>query len=141
MLGVQWPIGDTIFFATNSSIARLEIISRIASIVLITHPEEKKKVDAFVKRAKAVMGKRHDIIHAMWMLAERGTHVERLKLGSFTTGRVKVTLKELEAISQDVARLYSEVIRYNTSFSKDFKRSGPKLGDYWVSAKRARPRK
>jgi len=52
ILGTHWLIADAVFFASNSSIARLEIISRVSRLVLCGLPKDLKRVEGFLKRAK-----------------------------------------------------------------------------------------
>lgn len=129
IMGAHWLVADAIFFASNSSIARMDIIARVAPLVLASLPSELKKVEAFLKRAKAVMGKRHDVVHAYWSLAERGKHVDRMKLGGYS--RKPVTLTELKTMVRDVQRLYSEIIRYNTTFQARHPKDIPSMAEYW----------
>jgi hypothetical protein len=101
-------------------------------MVLVAFPAKIKRVNRLVSRAKAVMGKRHDIVHAFWFLAEKGDDIRAEKLGAF---RYKTyTLEQLEKQIEDVREL-SEDIR---EFCSDFKREHPgpaktreSLSKYW----------
>ena len=96
-------LAETIFFSSNSSIARMDLIINAASMVLVAFPAKIKRVNRLVSRAKAVMGKRHDIVHAFWFLAEKGDDIRAEKLGAF---RYKTcTLEQLEKQIEDVREL------------------------------------
>jgi|GraSoiStandDraft_36_1057302.scaffolds.fasta_scaffold337783_2 hypothetical protein len=75
----------------------MDIVRNAAQMVLIVLPDELKAVNKLIDRAKAVMGKRHAVIHYFWMLDIDSEDIRAEKLGEFRNKRISVvTLKELK---------------------------------------------
>lgn len=61
IMGIHFFLGEAIYFTVNSGIARMDIVRNIAPMVLFKFPEDLKKVNKLLEKAKAVMGKRHAV--------------------------------------------------------------------------------
>jgi hypothetical protein len=132
IMGIHFFLGETIYFTVNSAIARMDIVKNAAPMVLTKFPEDLKKVEKFIERAKAAMGKRHAIIHSFWTLAEHGEDIRREKLGEFKRARIAtVTLTDLNQQIEDVQRLTNEVYLFCRAFQMAHPKDIGTLRDYW----------
>ncbi len=132
IMGIHFFLGEAIYFTVNSGIARMDIVRNAAPLVLFKFPDDLKTVNKFIERAKAVMGKRHAVIHSFWMLSEKGEDIAREKLGEFrNTIMTVVTLTELNNQIEDVQRLTNEIYGYCNQFKKDHPKKIGALKDYW----------
>jgi hypothetical protein len=108
LLGIHLQIGHTLFFTPRASIARLELLSNIANESIGRHPQLLARVRAIIKRSKAAMGKRHDIIHSLWAENEYGnTAVSRISFPHL--GGADVSLTVLTDLIRDFRLLVEEV--------------------------------
>jgi hypothetical protein len=104
IMGTHFAIAEVIYFTVNSGIARMDIVRNIASLVLATLPKDLKKANNLIERAKAVMGKRHAIIHSFWMIGENEDAIRREKLGEYRNSRIAVaSLSDLRQQVRDVS--------------------------------------
>lgn len=109
ILGVHFFLGEAIYFTVNSGIARMDIVRNAADLVLCSLPAELKKVIKLLERARAVMGKRHAIIHSFWALSDTRDQIRREKLGGFRRQRVAVvSLSELKQQILDTQKLTND---------------------------------
>jgi hypothetical protein len=99
LLGVHGDFGILIYFTPKAAIPRLDMIDNVTEPSLAHHPEVAAKIRSVVKRAKAAIGKRHDVMHALWTLADHPAGgVEQIFLPSWNGGEVKLsTLDKLIA--------------------------------------------
>jgi hypothetical protein len=108
VIGVYLPIGTTLFYTPKSSIARLELISNVAPETMGRNPELLRQIKAVIKRSKAVMGKRHDIIHSLWAETDHGGYpVARITFPHWGGGEVPITV--LSEVIRDYRQLIEEV--------------------------------
>ncbi len=70
LLGIHGEFGILIYFTPKAAIARIDMIDNVIEPSLGDHPELAAKIRSVVKRAKAVIGKRHDAMHALWTLTD-----------------------------------------------------------------------
>jgi hypothetical protein len=132
ILGMHFFLGEAIYFTLNSGIARMDLVKNTAPLVLSKSLDEQKKVEKFIERAKAVMGKRHAVIHSFWTLAEHGEDIRREKLGEFKKARIAVvTLAELRQQIEDVQRLTNEIYAFCNAFRKAHPKDIGPLREYW----------
>ena len=120
----------------------MDIVKNAAAMVLCSLPDDLKKVNKFIERAKAAMGKRHAVIHSFWMLAENGEDIRREKLGEFRRDRVAVvSLAELEKQIEGVQKITNEIYRYCGHFRTTHPKDTRTLATYWTSTRSPRHRK
>ena len=129
ILGMHFLLAEAIYFTPNSNIARMDIISNVAPLALNQHPKKVKRINRFNERAKAAMGKRHQIIHYFWTLSETGDDIRGEKMGGF---RLKTfSLKQLEAQILDVQKLTTEIYKYCHGFRDEHPKDIRPLREYW----------
>ncbi len=65
--GLNFNIALAVYFTPKANIARLEVIQNVAALVF--KPEDKKlsEIEGFLRKAKSVMGRRHELIHSSWV--------------------------------------------------------------------------
>jgi hypothetical protein len=132
ILGTHFAIGEVLYFTVNSGIARMDIVRNVAPLVLNKLPNDLKKVNKLIDRAKAVMGKRHAIIHSFWMLGENDDDIRREKLGEYRNKRIAVvSLTELKQQISDVQKLTNELYEFCGKFEAAHPRKVNALKDYW----------
>jgi hypothetical protein len=69
-----------IYFTPKAAIARMDVLVNVAESPRFSdHPELRASVVKVASRAKALMGQRHDIIHAHWVASDDGKMVGRLR--------------------------------------------------------------
>lgn len=100
-----------IYFTPRAAIARIDVLVNVAICnTFDAHPVIRAKAVSLAKRAKAVMGKRHDIIHAHWVPLADWTMVGRVKAPiDFSEMPAEVKLEDLTQLARDVQSLIREV--------------------------------
>jgi hypothetical protein len=142
IMGIPFFLGEAIYFTVNSGIARMDIVKNATDMVLCSLPDDLKKVNKFIERAKAAMGKRHAVIHSFWMLAENGEDIRREKLGEFRQGRIAVvSLADLERQIDAVQRITNEIARFCGHFTSAHPKDTGSLQTYWDPTRIQAPRK
>jgi hypothetical protein len=132
IMGIHFFLAEAIYFTVNSGIARMDIVRNAAQMVLIALPDELKAVTKLIERAKAVMGKRHAIIHHFWMLDIDSEDIRSEKLGEFRNKRISVvSLAELNQQIRSCRTLINDIEIYCSAFEKGHPRDIGSLGDYW----------
>jgi hypothetical protein len=112
----------------------MDIVRNAAPLVLSQLPDDLKKVNKLIDRAKALMGKRHSVIHSFWMLSGKGEDIAREKLGEFRKARMTVvTLSELNQQIDSVQALTNDIYRYCNHFRKEHPKEIGPLKDYWLA--------
>lgn len=107
LLGIHGEFGILIYFTPKAAIARVDMIDNVIEPSVGNH-QVAAKVRAVVKRAKAVIGKRHDVMHALWTLSDDPTEsVAQIFLPSWKGGEVK--LSALDKLVEDYRSLIEEV--------------------------------
>jgi hypothetical protein len=96
-----------IYFTPKATIARIDVLANLVSCEpFATFPTVRKATNAVVKRAKALMGKRHSIIHAHWIVLGDGQMVGRLRPPfESENGPEEVKLTDLETLVSDIRQL------------------------------------
>jgi len=82
LLGIHGEFGILIYFTPKASIPRLDMIANVIDPSIGGHPELAAKIRAIVKRSKAAIGKRHEVMHAVWTLGDVPTEVQQIFLPS-----------------------------------------------------------
>jgi hypothetical protein len=107
LLGIFPSLGHTLYFTPKAVLARLEMLENVMVKTLDHDPKTLARVTAVVKRSRALMGKRNDIMHSLWAISEeRGSPVARILFPSWKGGDVKLT--ELTDIIRDYRNLTGE---------------------------------
>lgn len=116
LLGIHLSIGHTLYFTPRAAIPRLELLSNVAAQSIGRHPKLLARVRAIIKRSKAAMGKRHDIIHSLWAETEYGeaTGVARISFPEWGGGDVPLTvlnelIRDFRILVEEVGPLINEV--------------------------------
>jgi hypothetical protein len=133
IMGIHFFLGEAIYFTVNSAIARMDIVKNAAQMVLVSLPQELKVVNKLIDRGKAVMGKRHAVIHYFWMLDIESEDIRSEKLGEFRNKRVSVvSLTELRQQIRDCRTLTNDIYKYCTAFQEAHPRDIDTLRNYWA---------
>lgn len=116
LLGVHPHIGHTLYFTPRAAIARLELIENVLPLSIAKDEELTKRVKAAVKRARAAIGKRHDIIHSLWAENELDDNapVTRISFPKWGGGDTSITeltdlIRDYRNLVEEVAALHEEV--------------------------------
>ncbi len=111
LLNLEDEVSHDIYFTPRVAIARLDVLINVVGTTQFNaHSELRGAVKKVVTRAKALIGQRHDLIHAHWTISFDGTAVGRLRLPSdadFIPDTV--TLRSLKKLVEDIRALVKEV--------------------------------
>jgi hypothetical protein len=118
MLGIHALIAETIYFTPKAAMARMDVISNVASLCLQPFPKHLKAVNRIIERAKAAMGKRHRLIHDAWVLSEDGNEVARIE-SPFLQAPKTVTLAELRQTVEQIQKLNNNVNALRVKIQED----------------------
>jgi hypothetical protein len=101
---------NQIYFTPKAAIARIDVIANLATCPLFNaFPALRTKTVALAKRAKALMGKRHDTIHAHWAVSLDGNAVGRVRPPFDTKPAYEVVkLSDLNTLIHDIRQLTKE---------------------------------
>lgn len=99
LLGIHGEYGILLYFTPKAAIPRLDMIANVVKPSLPSHPELATQVLSVVKRSKAAIGKRHDVMHSLWTVADHPAEgVQQIFFPSWNGGEVKLsTLDKLVA--------------------------------------------
>lgn len=107
LLGIHPQIGHTLFFTPKAAIARLDLLENVVELSIAKDATLSKKVRAIIKRSKAAIGKRHEVIHSLWAINELpGPPVARMSFPKW--GGADVELQELTDLVRDYRILIEE---------------------------------
>ena len=109
-ISVPYSLADILYFTAKNNIARIEILENIVLHVLENETSEQKKILKIVKRAKAIAGKRHALIHSIWVANLK--HVYKSSLPQYKTPYKKkeVNIAELTDLIRDIRILVIDVV-------------------------------
>src|SRR6266702_1945275 len=108
LLGIHGEFGILIYFTPKAAIPRLDMIANVIEPSLPSRPELAARVRNIVKRSKAAIGKRHDVMHSLWTLADHPAEgVQQIFFPSWNGGEVK--LSTLDRLVADYRLLIEEV--------------------------------
>jgi hypothetical protein len=96
-----------IYFSPKATIARLDMLTNLVECdAFDKFPEIRKGTEAITKRAKALMGRRHDVIHAHWYVSYDDQMVGRIRPPFHSeTGGKDVKLEDLTRLFNDTRQL------------------------------------
>jgi hypothetical protein len=107
LLGIHPQVGHTLYFTPRAAMPRLEMLENVMDQALSREPEVLAKVAAVLKRSRAIMQKRHEVMHSLWAISdEPGEPVARIMFPSWKGGNIK--LVELTDIIRDYRNLIGE---------------------------------
>jgi len=106
LLGIHGEFGILIYFTPKAAIPRLDMIDNVTEPSLAGYPELVAKIRAIVKRAKAAIGRRHDVMHTLWAFDHPADGVQQILLPSLKGGEVK--LSTLDKLIADYRSLIEE---------------------------------
>lgn len=106
-------IGHTLYFTPKAAIARLDLLENISVPAIGKYPILLSKVLAIIKRSKAAMGKRHDIIHSLWAETDSGD-IARISFPKWGGGDIPLVsltdlVRDFRILVEEVAPLIVEV--------------------------------
>lgn len=118
LLGVHPHIGHTLYFTPRAAIARLELIENVLPLSIAPDEELTKRLKSVVKRARAAIGKRHEIIHSLWAENEFDDEapVARISFPKWGGGDTSITeltdlIRDYRNLIEETAPLHEEVQR------------------------------
>jgi hypothetical protein len=100
-----------IYFTPKAAIARIEVLANLVeSDAFNDFPAIRKGTNSIVKRAKALMGKRHDVIHAHWYVRHDNQMVGRIRPPFEGENAIleDVKIEELKTLVADIRQLTRE---------------------------------
>jgi hypothetical protein len=81
LLHISPDIGRLIYLAPRAALGRIAIIEHVLDVTLKDGSETRAAIEKNLRKAKAILGKRHDFIHGRWPLrskrASRGFLAQR----------------------------------------------------------------
>ena len=111
-------IGQVIYHAPKGEMARIAIIEAVVAYMFIDmkkgSPHEgllplKQKLQEWIARSKALVGKRHEMIHSNWGLDSVTLAVTRSKQPLVEAEKKGVKIEELRRIINDTRQLITEI--------------------------------
>jgi hypothetical protein len=112
LLGIHLHIGHVLFFTPKAAIARLELLSNVVDLSLWDDKPLATRVTGVLKRAKAAIGKRHEIIHTLWAENEVPDGIDSPPVASISFPRwdgKNVRLSVLTDLVRDYRVLIEEI--------------------------------
>ena len=100
--------GHIIYLTPKTSIARLEILENMIEYLLIKDSAGAKELDSIVKGAKAILGKRHRIIHGSWGITDGKVSVYSMPVQEGDKPE-EFTVQQLERVVQDIRDLLETI--------------------------------
>ena len=114
---------DALYLTPKAAIARIEILENAANARLMTHNTHLAEVLGLCKRAKAVLGKRHNIIHSRFVVHPETSDVYVIELRGKTTNHKQIKVADLEKIILETRTLIVEAIQIVAPIQKLLRRS------------------
>lgn len=113
LLHVNSHVGRIVYLTPQAVAARLSIIENVAIESLVDGSRGLDTISSIVKRARAVMGRRNELIHIAWgVQGEDMSEVITIPPLEFhKTSSKPVPLKELRDLIERIRDLHDEVIR------------------------------
>jgi len=71
-LGQPDDVGEIIYLTPQTAFGRLQIISNLVDYMLLSETRGAKELVVVLEKAKAIIGKRHALIHARWGTSDDG---------------------------------------------------------------------
>jgi hypothetical protein len=144
VLRVAPKVGRTIYLTPRQAFGRLEILKRTANLVLVKDSAGLAHVNSLLKRARALLDKRHEFVHDAWGMRPETGQVHRMKLPDLESRPDPVDLKmlnrmigDIRALGDDVRQATVELYRAanSTRLGTSVPRSRPRQGKRKASPK------
>lgn len=120
LLHIGPGFGRTIYLTPHASSARLKILENVLVDSLVEGSKGFKVVKDFVRRAKAIMGRRHDYIHNVWGLKESQPGKVSMRALPYRENQESrlVPLNELKEQQNKIRDLIEDVMRETDRINK-----------------------
>jgi len=107
LLDLNHHEGHQIYFTPKAAIPRVDVLTNVVSCNSFDKfPTIRNGTEALAKRAKALMGKRHAVIHAHWVVSNDGQMVGRIRPPfDYKKGPETIELPDLERLVSDIRQL------------------------------------
>jgi hypothetical protein len=115
LLGAVLHIGNymarIVYLTPRSAFARLEILENVIDATLVPKTDARIHLEGICARAKAVMGKRHDLIHQAWGVSEANPqNIMRMRLPQFEGDTLQsAPLPELTQMITDIRNVIDDI--------------------------------
>jgi hypothetical protein len=70
LLVLPTALGQQIYLTPRAAIGRVKIIENVVDMIFVEGSKGRKLVESLLKRAKNLIGKRHELIHNAWGTAK-----------------------------------------------------------------------
>lgn len=104
-------LGQAVYFTPRAAIGRIEVVENVIRITTKPGTTPRRTLEALMRRAKAVVGKRHAQIHHAWGVSkENSDEIRSLPLPAVadTSGK-EVSLAELNRLIEDIRQLTEDL--------------------------------
>jgi hypothetical protein len=108
ILNVPEDLGHIIYLTPKSAFGRLETFENIVEYLLIEGSKGATHLEAIAKRAKAILGKRHRIIHGCWGITDGEVSVYDTPLKDDSKPE-PFSAEALQKIVSDIRDLVNEI--------------------------------
>jgi hypothetical protein len=101
--------GQIIYLTPKAAIARLETLENVIAYLLVRNSEAANRLQTIAKRARALIGKRHRIVHGTWGISDGVVSVygvppkEDEKPEPYSVERLKRTVSDIRDLVDDIA--------------------------------------
>ena len=100
--------GQIIYLSSRSAFGRIAILENAVELALVPGPH-RKVIEKLVSRAKAILQKRHDLIHGMWLQRKATGEVLTAKLPYVAGTEVPISEQYLTDMIRDIRNLIDEI--------------------------------
>jgi hypothetical protein len=104
LLNVHGSVGQTIYLTPKSAFARLEILENVVNMVIAKEGGQKTLIK-IVARTKAVLGKRHEIIHGLWGVTNDKVGIYAVPVVEDDAKPKEISVKYLKDVIHDIRGL------------------------------------
>lgn len=108
LLNATPEIAEALYFTPKAAIPRIEFLENVAPITLANNEKKRTAIEKLATRAKALMGKRHDLVHNQFSL--EGTQVVTFRYKDGERQSRPVDLEEIERLVEDIRRLNIDLV-------------------------------
>jgi len=109
LLNVQDTVGQVVYLTPRSAFGRLEIIENVVDTIIGREGGGHQYLQGLVRRAKAILGKRHELMHGLWGVTDEKVGIYSLPLEGDDAKPKPISLESLHTIIQDIRTLVATV--------------------------------
>ena len=109
ILNCHKDVAHAIYFTPRAVIPRVDVLVNVSESTLNQDLPVCKRLRSVAGRAKAVMGKRNTLLHAVWGTREKEGGVHRCELPMKEGALVPVRIKELYQTVDDIRELIAKI--------------------------------